>query len=141
MMRTDNDKCLYILHKYMIEHPLVFQVDQPPSYGMTPGYDLVARNLCMNVIEYIEVELDATDTKKFGRNILVSGRLQHVSSKVMRGIRSDVVYTRLQSESHLKTTNGYLVLFLPVCGASTAASIRYHARGGLSGSLPERTRP
>lgn len=67
MMRTDHDKCLYILHKYMIEHPQVFQVDQPPSYGIKPGYDLVARNLCMNVIEYIEVELDATDTKKFKR--------------------------------------------------------------------------
>ena len=77
MMRTNHDKCLYILHKYMIEHPQVFEVDQSPSYGIKPGYDLVARNLCIDVIEYIEVELDATDTKKF-RRIAEKGKSLHI---------------------------------------------------------------
>lgn len=101
-MRTDHDKCLYIIHKYMVEHPSVFSVDQPPSYGIKPGYDLVARNLCMDVIEHVEVELDATDTKKFhsiaekGKKLYLKHskpvRLWMVSTfdKWIRGVRKAV---------------------------------------------------
>lgn len=67
MKRTDHDKCLYIIHKYILEHPQVFSIERAPSYGIEKGPDLVAHNLCMDLIDYIEVELDATHSKKFKR--------------------------------------------------------------------------
>lgn len=67
MKQTDHDRSLYLIHKYMVEQPKVFHIQETPSYGFQKGADLLAHNVCMNVIEYIEVELDATHSKKFKR--------------------------------------------------------------------------
>ena len=67
MKQTDHDRSLYLIHKYMLEHPQVFDIKESPSYGLQKGADLLAHNICMNVIEYVEVELDATYSEKFKR--------------------------------------------------------------------------
>jgi hypothetical protein len=51
----------------MADQPLIFEIVGTPSYGIakTHGPDLVAKNKCMDVIEYVEVELDATSSSEF----------------------------------------------------------------------------
>ena len=67
MFETDHDVVLYEIHKYMLREPEVFEILQQPSYGTRRGEDLIARNKCLNVLEYVEVELDATESGKATR--------------------------------------------------------------------------
>lgn len=67
MFETDHDLALYEIHKYMLSEPEVFEILQQPSYGTRRGEDLIARNKCLNVLEYVEVELDATESEKATR--------------------------------------------------------------------------
>ena len=84
MKRTDHDKCLYLIHKYMLEHPQVFSIKESPSYGFEKGPDLVAHNLCMDLIDHIEVELDATHSKKFER---IAERAKNLVDKYSKPVR------------------------------------------------------
>ena len=86
MSATDHDLCLYIVHKYMLDQPQVFSIVAPPSYGVskTHGPDLVAENRCMNVLDYIEVELDATNTEKFKK---IAKRARELRKKYDRPVR------------------------------------------------------
>ena len=113
MKQTDHNRCIYIIHKYMLEHPQIFSVKDAPCYGFEKGPDLIAHNLCMDVIDYIEVELDATNSKKFARiaeraNNLVSKhnkpvRLWLVSSsdKWILGIRKEIQKLGEKSENRI----------------------------------------
>lgn len=67
MFTTDHDLALYEIHKYMLNEPKIFEILQQPSYGSRSGEDLLAKNKCLDVLEYVEVELDATESKKAAR--------------------------------------------------------------------------
>jgi len=64
----------------------IFEIIGTPSYGMgkTHGPDLVAKNRCMEVIEYIEVELDATSSSEFRK---IAQKAKDIFDKHQRLIR------------------------------------------------------
>lgn len=70
----------------MLSNPHVFSIIGTPSYGVTKshGADLVAENKCMNVIEHIEVELDATSKAEFLR---IAHKAKELYEKYQKPIR------------------------------------------------------
>ena len=62
-MTTDHDECIEIIKKYMESRPEFFRLIDV-NLGPKQGPDILAENLKLNVIEHIEVELDASATVK-----------------------------------------------------------------------------
>ncbi len=60
---TDHDKCISLLIEYFEERKGDFRIDKV-SKGTVDGEDLIVYNCEKDVIEYVEVELDATESGK-----------------------------------------------------------------------------